>query len=492
MLRPVDNVTPDALVAGQRDLVRDLAWASVTGAFSGGVILVAFALALGAGPLHVGLLAAIPFIAQAAQLPATVLIERMRARRRIGVASITGARVLIGLLAMLPLLPDRSAALAALIVAQVAIAVLHAVGGCAVNSWLHQLIPHDELGSFFSRRLFWGTSIACAATLAAGVLVDRTRGDGGLFGFSQAFVVAALAGFVSSWYLSRAPEPRMSNAGPVLPLRARLWAPFQDREFRRLLVFMGAWVGVSNLSAPFLTVYLIEQRGYAVTTVTSMWVASQLANAATLYLWGRLSDRLSNKAVLAVALPANFACVLALVFADVASGPAPQLALLFAIHVMMGVATGGIGLATGNLGLKLAPQGQGTAYLAAIGLVSAVAGGTAPIVAGALAQALRWAEVSAVLRWASAERSGEFSVVSFAHWEILFAVSALLGLYVMHALSRVREGREVSERMVIQEFAFEALRTLGSLSSIGGALGSLFPFERLSERRKWWVRRSRS
>jgi predicted MFS family arabinose efflux permease len=407
------------------------------------------------------------------------------------VTSITTARVLIGLLALLPFAVAPGHALVALIVAQGAIAVLHAVGGCAVNSWLHQLIPHDELGRFFARRLFWGTSIACAATLAAGALVDRSR-DGSLLGYAQAFVVAALAGFVSSWYLSRAPEPRMSDAGPVLPIRERLWAPFRDAEFRHLLVFMGAWVAASNLSAPFLTVYLIEQRGYAVTTVTSMWVASQLANAATLYLWGRLSDRLSNKAVLAVALPANFACVLALVFADAAGDATVQLGLLFAIHVVLGVATGGIGLATGNLGLKLAPQGQGTAYLAAIGLVSAVAGGISPIVAGALAQALRWAEVSAVLRWASAERSGEFSVMSFAHWEILFAISALLGLYVMHALSRVREGREVSERRVIQEFALEAVRGLGSLSSIGGALGSLFPFERLSERRKWWAGRPRA
>lgn len=482
-------IPPEALARGQHSLVLDLAWASVTGAFSGGVILVAFALALGANPLQVGLLAAIPFLAQAAQLPATVLIERLRTRRRIGVGAITAARVVIGLIALVPWLPDPSSRLTVLIVAQAVIALLHAVGGCAVNSWLHELIPHDELGRFFARRLFWGTMIACGATLAAGVLVDRARAGDPLDAYGVAFGVAAAAGFVSSWYLARAPEPRMRDAGPVLPIGARLWAPFVDRDFRRLLVFMGAWVGVSNLAAPFLTVYLIEQRGYPVTLVTGLWVVSQLANATTLYLWGRLSDRLSNKSVLAVALPANFACMLALVFAGAPDDPTTQGVLLLAVHAVMGVATGGIGLATGNLGLKLAPQGQGTAYLAAIGLVSALAGGITPILAGGLAQAVRTSELSAVVRWASPTRVDEFAVLSFAHWELLFALSALLGLYVMHALSRVREGSEVSERRVIQEFGLEALRMIGGLSSIAGALGGLFPFERLSERRTWWRRR---
>ncbi len=39
------------------------------------------------------------------------------------------------------------------------------------------------------------------------------------------------------------------------------------------------------------------------------------------------------------------------------------------------------------------------------------------------------------------------------------------------ALSRVREGVEVSERRVVQEFALEAMRTINQVSSIGGELG---------------------
>ena len=62
-LRPDDTVTPEDLARGRRALVRDAAWATTAGSLYGGVILVGFALELGASPFIIGLLAAIPFLA---------------------------------------------------------------------------------------------------------------------------------------------------------------------------------------------------------------------------------------------------------------------------------------------------------------------------------------------------------------------------------------------------------------------------------------------
>jgi hypothetical protein len=485
MLRPSPHVSAAQLAAGQRHLVLDLGWASVSGAFSGGVILAAFALALSATPLQIGLLAAIPFMAQALQLPATLMIERVRQRRRIAVVTITAARVLTIAMAALPFLPVRGVALGALLGAQVLIAALNAVGACAMSSWLHQLIPHEELGSFFARRLFSGTTFACGATLAAGALVDHWHGDR-LHAYGVAFAVAGLTGFVSSFHIGSTPEPQMGNAGPPVRVGELLRLPFRDRNFRRVLAFMAAWTVASNVVAPFLTVYLLGQRGYSLGTVTHLWVVSQLANALTLYVWGRLS----NKAVLDAALPVYFASILALVFVGAFSGARSELPVLYLIHLAMGVASGGIGLATGNLGLKLAPEGKATAYLASIGLVCAVAGGIAPIAAGAIAETLKFYQVSAVVRWTTPGSVGEKPILTFAHWEFLFAISTAMGFYVMHALSRIKEGDETSEHQVMQEFALEAVRALNNMSPL--ALGTLFPFERLTDRRKWWRRQRRA
>jgi hypothetical protein len=84
----------------------------------------------------------------------------------------------------------------------------------------------------------------------------------------------------------------------------------------------------------------------------------------------------------------------------------------------------------------------------------------------------------------------ELSVLRFEHYEFLFAIAGLLGLYVMHALSCVVEGEEVSERRVVQELLWEARQSVDQLSSLGSLLGSVFAFERLNERRVWFRRRT--
>jgi MFS family permease len=248
---------------------------------------------------------------------------------------------------------------------------------------------------------------------------------------------------------------------------------------------MASWNFASNLAAPFLTVYLLKQLGYGLDTVTALWAASQMANAFTLYSWGRLSDRLSNKAILATALPAYFGCLIALPISALPEPHLLTLPLLAVIHTVMGIASGGIGLATGNIGLKLAPQGRGTAYLAAVSLTGAAAGGLAALAGGALAGWFESRELAVVLQWSSPERTAGFVALQFRHWEFLFAIAFALGMYVLHALSRIVEGPEISERAVIRNFVLEAGRMLELLSSTAAnSLDTLFPFGRLFDRRR--------
>ena len=477
-LAPDPQVTPEELERGKQALVKDAAWSSMVGALYGGVILVGFALELGATPLHIGILAAIPFLAQVAQLPSIALIEKFGQRRKIAVVSAGISRLLIGSLAILVLLPDKAAALRWLIVAQVAIALFGSVAGCAFNSWLHQLLASQGLGTLFSRRLFWSTVLASIGVLAAGDAIQRWHA------YALSFAAAGAAGFIGLYYLTRVPEPPPARTGPRLPLRQLVGAPFADRNFRRVIVFMASWNFASNLAAPFLTVYLLQQMGYGMGRVTSLWVASQLANALTMYLWGRLSDRLSNKAILAVALPAYFGGLIALPFSAIPHPHALTLPLLYIIHAVMGAASGGIALATGNLGLKLAPHGRGTHYLAVVALAGALASGLAAIAGGALAGWFASRELAVFVHMTSASTAHEVVVMSLRHWEFLFGLSFACGAYVLHALSRIDEGVEHSERVVIQELVSEASRSLAQLSPIDGLKDALlFPLGRLRDRR---------
>jgi MFS family permease len=483
-LAPDPQVTPEDVELGKRALVKDAAWASMVGALYGGVILVGFALELGATPLHIGILAAIPFLAQVAQLPGIALVEKLRQRRKIAIVSVSISRLMIAALALLALVPDKRLALHVLLGAQIVITLFGSIAGCSVNSWMHQLLASQGLGALFSRRLFWSTVLASAGALFAGYAVQHWPGADHIDAYALSFAAAGVVGFISVYYLTTVPEPVMVGTGPRTPLLELLRAPVADAKFRRVIVFMTSWNFASNLAAPFLTVYLLQQMAYGMGTVTTLWIASQLANALTMYSWGRISDRLSNKAILAVALPAYFGCLVALPFTAIPHMHALTLPLLYFIHVVMGAASGGIALATGNLGLKLAPQGRGTNYLAVVGLAGAMASGLAALSGGALADWFASRELSVFVHLTSASAAHEVTVMSFRHWEFLFGISFVLGAYVLHALSRIDEGAEHSERAVIQEFVSEASRSLSQLSPIDGLKEAvIFPLGRLRDRR---------
>jgi predicted lysophospholipase L1 biosynthesis ABC-type transport system permease subunit len=127
----ISDITPSDIERAKQALVWDGAWSNVVGVLTGGVLLVGFALALGAGPLLIGALAAVPFFAQLAQIPAIALIERVRRRRLIAVASVTLGRTLILAMAAIPFLGSRPLQLGVLLGGDVIVAILAAVAGCA-------------------------------------------------------------------------------------------------------------------------------------------------------------------------------------------------------------------------------------------------------------------------------------------------------------------------------------------------------------------------
>jgi MFS family permease len=479
------------LARAQHALVQDAAWSSLVGVLAGGVVLVGFALALGAGPLTIGLLGAIPGLGQLAQLPAVVLVERLRRRHLLAVWLGVLERVVVLLLAGLPFLPDRGLALMLLVVAQVLIASTAAMSACAWNSWMHDLLPRQGMGAFFARRLSWSTAVSLLGGLGAGALVDHWPGGEPLHAYAAAFTGAALAGFVSSWFLSRVPEPPMAPVPDSAPrLTEMLGRPLRDLGFRKLILFLASWSFSTNLAAPFITVYLLNQLELGLGLVVVLWACSQLANALTLGLWGRLSDRMSNKAVLMTTAPAMLACLLALPAAGVlGTSPLLLLVLLVVIHAVMGVATGGTALASGNIALHLAPRGEGTTYMAAIGMCNACAAAIAPLLGGLLADWFAVRELSVVITWHTPGADAAFTPIHLRHWEFFFVLAAATGLYALHALAAVQEGEGSGRRVLVRDLVLEAARGLRSLSTAAGLrMPAGFPIGRLVGRRPTRIR----
>ncbi|KAB8318364.1 MFS transporter [Tolypothrix campylonemoides VB511288] len=477
------------LSRGERHLLYDAAFATVIGTLNSGVVLVAYALMLGAPSSVIGVLAAVPFLTQLLQAPAVVLLERVRRRRLVAVSSLFVARLALPLMMVLGYVPDKTLALTLLVVAETVHCAFNAVAACAWNSWIRDLVPEQRLGDFFARRTVWATGLGIAGTaLAAGALefADADgRGDGSPLAFALLYGTGFVSSLFSTWHLSRVPEPAMPPRVQGERLRTLFAAPLRDRGFVRLIRFFASWQFAVNLAAPFFSVYMIRQLGFSAGFVLLMNIVSQLSNMAVLRGWGRLSDRFTNKTVLTFAAPGFLACIAAMALAGASGVRGWTAVYLAALHVLMGMFSAGVALASSAINLKLAPRGRSTAYVATSALVTSAAAGIAPLLGGLVAGFFEKRALRLSLDWQSPDGALHLIGLSLGWWQFFFVIAALLGLYSLHRLSLVAEPQEASRDELVQHVLNVARRTVRNASTVAGLRAAvMFPSGRIVNERR--------
>jgi MFS family permease len=244
--------------------------------------------------------------------------------------------------------------------------------------------------------------------------------------------------------------------------------PFKDENFRKLIAFMCSWNFAVNLAGPFFMVYMLKRLGLSMSFIIGFSIVSQVLNFAFLRIWGKFTDSFSNKSVLAICGPLFILSILAWTFTTMPEKYFLTIPLLIIIHAVMGLSSAGVSLASGNISLKLAPEGQATAYLATNTIVNSVAAGIAPILGGKFADFFSGRQLAWTLKYTSP--TGEFSLptLDLQQWDFFFALAFIIGLYSLHRLAMVKEAGEVEEKVVVSELFSEVRGQVRTLSSVEG------------------------
>jgi MFS family permease len=261
--------------------------------------------------------------------------------------------------------------------------------------------------------------------------------------------------------------------------------PFVDTNFRNLIYFLAVLNFAINLAAPFFTVYMLVLLQLPLLLVIIFTLIVQATSLAFLRIWGRLSDQMSNKSVLAVSGILLLFCILGFTFTTLPTAHTLSLTLLIFLHIFIGISTAGVTLASGNITLKLAPKGQGTHYLAATSISNSLAAGIAPILGGFLADLLISTEFNLLISWTSPIFGFIFPIISLRYYDFLFILAFFIGLYSIHRLAYVKEVGEVKRRQVLQALVSEVRNSTRNLSFLRG-LRNLFhiPYETTYQRVK--------
>lgn len=375
-------VRPRDLRASLTASMAEGAAAEVFGACAGGAVLTGWALYLGASPVTIGLLAALPVAAQAVQMPAAWLTQRMGAKP-LAIASIGAARLVWLPLVAVPFVDLSPAMALALFIVIVSLAgVLGVIGGNAWTAWMGDLVPGAIRGRFFSRRMVWVNIAGTVASLGAGLALDALgpRGwKGETLGGLTA--VACVAGLVSVWLLRR--QGPGHGVDTTLPTSGDVVRSLRDPRSRPLLNYLFGWNAAVGISAGFFSYHMLTNLEMGFVLVAAHGILVAAVRVASAPAWGRLVDAFGARPVLIVCsfgisvVPAIWLFI------------TPDRLWPIAVEaIIAGALWGGHGIAAFDLSIGLAPRHGRPFYLAAFATAAGLGFAVTSALAGVLAYAL--------------------------------------------------------------------------------------------------------
>ena len=383
-----------ARVARQLDIYGSMQ--ATTTNLSTGVFLTAYALALGATPLTIAVLVALPLAARLSQLFTSAHIERAGHWPRTALISAAVARLLLLAAAVLPLVVSDGPTAARALVGVIALAsVAASFFDLALLTWMAELVPAAVRGRFLgTRNRVSGLAGQVTALMAAVVLQQFDRGTGqSPFVFAMLFAFAGVLGLIALPVLASVPPPRRSQSRVDVPRVSEvLLTPLRDDNFRVFLWFAVVWHIALGMSSPFLIVFMLEDLRLSLLTVTALSALTSITGAATMQYWGRLGDHFGAKTVVrAGTYLITIPMLLWLVVTPERTWP------IAIIHFLSGLGWGAYNTNVNPLALKIAPAVRGPSYVAALGAVAGVAEAIGPILGGLIIAAARGWSTSALM-----------------------------------------------------------------------------------------------
>jgi MFS family permease len=427
---------------------RWLALASVEGAFAnvfviltGGVFLTGLALFSGANDVTIGLLAAIPFLAQVAQLLSAFLIDRTGYRKPITIWASVVARQIWWILVPLLLLAGRvrtDMLLGIVTVSSIALMIANP----AWMAWMADLVPPRIRGRYFG---FRSTAVAVTtllATIFGGLILDHFQAiDKMNVGFAVIVTTAGTFALAAAILLNKIPDSPPEEIR--VPFHwARLIAPFRDTHFRQLVSAFSFWNLAVGIAAAFYAVHMLTHLGMRFTQIA---IYSSMTSIVAIGLnrpWGKLIDRFGSKPIIVL-------CALGLTIVPLIWWiPRPgSVWILWFEAVYSGALWTGFNLGVFNIPIAASPREGRTMFLAAFSVVSGAAFFVASLAGGVLAES--WSEV----HW----HMGRQIIVNY---HLLFALSALLRLVGVILFMRVREPRGTGLPVVVHHMSDAVLGQL--------------------------------
>ncbi|MDR3692005.1 MAG: MFS transporter [Fimbriimonas sp.] len=402
----------------------DGSFATAFGTLVSGAFLVGFIQRLGGSDLWIGLLTAIPNLVGILQIVGAIWGRGFTSYKRFVFPGGLIWRLMYLPLIALPLLPIPNAAkLTILAVCVLGGSVSTMLVNPIYNDWLAEMVPSNSIGFYFSRRSAILTAVGATVGILGAFVLDmiRTGGQADL-GFSLIFASGLLCSAISFFMFSRMQD--LPRANPIRQglrdgIRA-IGAPFGDRNYRRVLIFLGVAVAGQTFAGNFYVAFGRETLSLSFVVLVGATTVQALGQVLSAKFWGFLSDKYGNKPALTLAGLALALNPLPWVFC-VPGRTAYNEWILVTTSFFMGIAWSGINICQFNIMLTTANVRDRANYIGSGMTVTSILGGISPLLGAVLMTTLRAHEAPEIA------------------YKTVFLVGAAMRIVTVFVLAQVQE-----------------------------------------------------
>jgi hypothetical protein len=334
----------------------------------GSSFLLAFLKTLGATPVQIGILGAVPGVSVLMQVVASFFLERGASTKAVCFWGNFLAKTAWIAVVFVPIfwIDNKNVAVYAILTFALISTFLWSFGTNGYLSWNVVLIPEDVRGRFAALKNLVCQAVAVTVLLVAGKLISVHPGKNAyimLFSIGTAFGIASTLPF-----LFLPDGPRVAGRGAKL--LDVVQAPFKDRNFCRFMISMAVFAFGNSLIGAFGVNFMLDELKVSIFFISCMDSVSISTALVFAFFWGWFSDRFGHRIVLRICLW-GISCM-------------PLVWLLcnrgnywLVIPLLYGFAAifwAGIGLSQYNLMLELVPASGNAKYFSAASIAGGIMG----------------------------------------------------------------------------------------------------------------------
>ncbi|HKK21609.1 MAG TPA: MFS transporter [candidate division Zixibacteria bacterium] len=418
------------------------AFANVFIVITGGAFLTGIALFLGANDFEIGLLGAIPFMAQLAQLFSAYLAKRAGGRKSYSVRSAIFGRQIWWLVIPVLFMPGEwrlELFFTILVLSNLAIMTAAPVW----LSWMADIVPDRIRARYFGFRSAGIAFSTVSATVLGGIILDKfLRSGEDATGFAVILGFACLFALAAVLLLRRLPDRPSDEQEADFGRWSDVLEPFKDPNFRRLLKVFFVWNIAVGIASVFFAAHMITNLKMSFTMI-SLYSAVPAIMAVILNKpWGVVIDRFGSRPVIVL-------CALGIGLIPLIWWiPRPDFLWILGFEaIYSGALWTGFNLAAFNIPISNSPRNKRMSYLAMFAVITGIGYFAASIAGGFLAESFSF------VHW----QIGRQTIVNY---HLLFGVSAVLRLLAGLLFLSFHEPKEKAIPIMVQFMGYSMLKRL--------------------------------